>query len=135
MPHIAWDPSYSVNVAEIDQQHQKIVAMFKKLSSAIKQKNQEKIIPEVLRELDEYAEYHFNTEERLMRRYGYPDYEAHQKEHEDFCMKVSGLQRDLLDGKKTVTGEALKFLADWFSDHVKKTDKKYGPFLNEKGVY
>ena len=135
MSHIAWDSSYSVNIAKIDQQHQKIVAMFKKLSGAIKRKNQTKIIPEVLRELDEYAEYHFNTEERLMRRYDYPDYETHIKEHEDFCLKVSGMQRDLMDGKKTVTVQALEFLEHWFSDHIKKTDKKYGPFLNAKGVF
>jgi hemerythrin-like metal-binding protein len=132
---IEWSSNYSVNIAEIDRQHQKIVEMFKNLSSAIKRKNQKKVIPEVLRELDEYAGYHFNTEERLMRRYGYPDYETHIKEHDDFCLKISGMQRDLMDGKETVTVEALKFLEYWFSDHIKKTDKKYGPFLNAQGVF
>ena len=135
MTSIAWDASYSVNIAKIDQQHQKIVAMFKKLSGAIKRKNQERIIPEVLRELDEYAEDHFNTEERLMRRHGYPDYETHKKEHDDFCLKVSVMYQDLMSGRKTVTDETLGFLEHWFLEHVKKTDKKYGPFLNAQGIF
>jgi hemerythrin len=53
---------------------------------------------------------------------------------------VTRKQRDRLD-RKTVCDstslqyELLQFLMDWLMNHTKDVDKKYGPFLNSKGVY
>ena len=33
-----------------------------------------------------------------------------------------------------MTVEVMNFLKDWLSNHIQTSDKKYGPFLNSKGV-
>jgi len=30
--------------------------------------------------------------------------------------------------------EVMEFLKDWLEKHILGTDRKYGPFLNDKGV-
>ena len=30
--------------------------------------------------------------------------------------------------------EVMSFLSDWLKNHIMKTDKQYGPYLNGKGV-
>ncbi len=34
-----------------------------------------------------------------------------------------------------ITIEVLHFLREWLENHLLGSDKKYGPFLNSKGVY
>ena len=135
MTNLFLGKAFSVNISKIDKQHKKIAEVFAKLSNAIEKGQPEKAIPGILRELDEYAGYHFDTEEKLMRQHAYPDYEAHKKEHDDFCLKVSVLQQELMEGKITVTREVLHLLTHWLSDHIMNTDKKYSPFLNARGIF
>ena len=35
----------------------------------------------------------------------------------------------------TLSLEVLKFLENWLIKHIQGTDKKYGPYLNGKGVH
>ena len=49
--------------------------------------------------------------------------------------KVLALQKDVDSGKLTVSSEVMKFLQDWLNKHIKGTDMKYSPFLNEKGIH
>ena len=37
-------------------------------------------------------------------------------------------------GKATITNDILIFLKDWVVNHIKKTDKRYAPFLREQGL-
>jgi len=37
-------------------------------------------------------------------------------------------------GENIITVEVMNFLKDWLNNHIIGTDKKYGPFLNSKGV-
>ena len=135
MIDIIWDKNYSVNIAEIDQQHQKIAVMLDMLFDSIAMGRPKSLLEGILKELTAYAIYHFNTEEALMAQYSYPELEAHKKEHEEFRGKVAEFQNDLQLGKETLPGDVVKFLTHWLADHIMKLDKKYGPFLNARGVF
>jgi len=39
------------------------------------------------------------------------------------------------DNKLGITLEVMNFLKDWLSHHILSVDKKYAPFLNEKGIH
>jgi hemerythrin len=44
MALIDWDASYSVQVDEIDQQHQKLIAMINELNEAMKQRKGKELL-------------------------------------------------------------------------------------------
>jgi len=135
MLDIIWDQSYSVNIAEIDRQHQKFTAMLDMLFEAIEAGRSKSVLAEILRELVAYAGYHFDTEEQLMIKHQYPGFGEHHKEHEAFRIKVLEFQRGSREGKETVAGDMVKFMTHWLAEHVMNEDKKYAPFLNAHGIF
>jgi hypothetical protein len=54
--------------------------------------------------------------------------------HEDFIQKIDALVQDFPRGRVSLSLERMAFLKDWLVEHIKGADKKYGPFLNKKGV-
>ncbi len=44
------------------------------------------------------------------------------------------LQREFQKGVPVLTVELFSFLKDWIQGHIGGMDKKFGPFLNNKGV-
>ncbi len=135
MVFMEWSEGLSVQVKEIDEQHKNLVLMVNKLHEAMMNRQGRQVIGGIIDDLAEYTKYHFSTEERYMRQYRYPDMEAHIKEHKLFVQKVSSFKQDYDSGKLGVTIEVLNFLSNWLVTHISGTDKKFGPFLNGKGLF
>ncbi len=134
MALFTWDNSYSVGVADIDQQHQQLMNLVNDLNDAMLQGKGRQVVGEILSNLISYTAGHFAAEERLMQQHGYPEYTEHKAKHGKMVAKVKALQQDVDAGKLTVSGDVMKFLHDWLNKHIKGTDMKYKPFLNAKGV-
>ncbi len=134
MSLIAWDDSLSVNVAEIDRQHQKLVAMINELHDAMKSGKGKDVMGKILSGLISYTDTHFKAEENYFVQFKYPDAASHIKEHVAFVKKVSDFQHDFEAGRLTVSIDTLYFLRDWLQGHIKGTDKKYSSFFHEKGL-
>ena len=69
-----------------------------------------------------------------MAMHGYPDLENHQAKHRKLVAKVMEFQGRVTANDESVLEELLQFLKDWLAHHIQGTDKKYVPFLAEKGV-
>ncbi|MBU5592864.1 bacteriohemerythrin [Clostridium sp. MSJ-4] len=136
-----WKESYSVNIKEIDDQHKELFKIGNKLSSYIKGydslEDHYDEIKEVFKELKYYTIYHFRYEEELMRANGYEDIGAHKAQHDAFIDKLVQLESggDIYINQKNAMINTLSFLLDWISNHILKTDMRYKPILNEKGIY
>lgn len=135
MVFMPWKDSYATNVKECDAQHQRLVGMINELFDAMSQGKGKEALGNIINGLADYAAYHFGTEERLMKQYNYPEYERHKAEHDRFTQQVVDFKKKFEDGSALLTKDVLKFLSDWLNGHILVIDKKYGPFLNEKGVY
>ncbi|THB67197.1 MAG: chemotaxis protein [Desulfovibrio sp.] len=131
---VQWTDALSVGVELIDGQHKVLVDLINKLNNAMKRGESEQLMLDIVNELAEYAVSHFQTEEDLFAKYGYPEAEAHARIHEQFVAKVVDFKQGLESGTAKVTMEVMRFLKDWLVQHIQGTDKKYGPFLNEHGV-
>jgi hemerythrin len=129
-----WDDSFSVNVAEIDKEHQKLVAMINDLNDAMKQGKGKDILAKIIGELFAYAGSHFATEEEYFDKFRYPAAASHKLEHRNFVKKVSEFKDGFEKGQLALTVEVMNFLKDWLRKHIQGIDKKYGPFFNEKGL-
>lgn len=138
MAEFAWTPKYSVNISKIDQQHSKFIDILNKLNMTLKKGEGREIIDRIIAELEDYADFHFKTEEDLFKKYDYPEYVEHKKEHDDFKKKVKEFlekSQNQKSGKVVLTIEISNFMLDWLINHILKSDKKFGPYLNSKGVY
>ncbi len=132
MPFIEWSDKLITGVREADEQHKKLVSLINELYDAMKQGKGIEVIDKTLDELVRYAGYHFTTEETLMSKYGYPELASHKREHEAFKAKIKEFLEKKAKGEATLTMEVMTFLKDWLVKHIMGTDKKYGPFLQQK---
>jgi hemerythrin len=134
MALIHWDSSFSVNVAEIDRQHQKLVQMINGLNDAMREGKGKDVLANVIDGLIGYTRTHFGTEEKYFDQFQYPDRDNHKKEHVEFVKKVSEFREKFEKGQIGLSIQVMNFLSDWLRNHIMGVDKKYGPFFNEKGL-
>lgn len=131
---IEWSEALSVGIESIDEQHKKLVAIINELHVAMLDHSAKPALSRIFGELVEYTTSHFGHEERLFAELGYPQEGAHVAEHHRLAGRVMELKRDFDAGNTAVTLEVMRFLRQWLQDHIVGSDKKYGPFLKEKGV-
>ena len=81
-----------------------------------------------------YTKEHFLTEESLMKLYHYPQYEQHREKHASMTNHVLKLVGQFEQGTLKHPIQITNFLKEWLGKHIMETDRKYGPFLNSKGV-
>lgn len=134
MSIMKWSDDLSVQVAEIDQQHHRLVDLINKLHDAMLAKQGKQIVSEIIDELAAYTVYHFQAEEKYMQQFKYPHYLAHKKEHGGFVQEVEKFQKDFDSGKLGLSLEIMTFLRDWVTKHIKGTDKQYSALFKENGL-
>ncbi len=133
MEFMHWTKSLSVGIAEIDDQHKKMIGMINTFHDHQKT-DSIKAMKELLGSMASYTVYHFNTEEAYFDKFNYPHTDAHKKEHEKFIAEVYSVQARLEGGTLLLALELTGFLKKWLTDHIMGSDKKYAPFLVSKGV-
>jgi hemerythrin-like metal-binding protein len=133
---IAWNDDYSVNVREIDSQHKKLVVLISKLTEMKEGvKSAESDFGPILDELVKYTVYHFSFEESLFAKYSYPETRTHIRTHTDLIEQVKKYITEF-NAKGNINGsDLIEFLKRWLLDHIMGDDKKYGEYLNSKGIY
>lgn len=134
MAFFEWQDSFSVNVAELDEQHKKLVEMLNDLYTALKAGEGREALGKILSGMVDYTGSHFATEERLMKNTGYPGYLEHKEKHEKMATMVLGYVKKFQANEMSSPIEISNFLKDWLKKHIMNTDKAYGPHLNEKGI-
>jgi len=134
MALIQWNEGLSVRVAEIDRQHQRLIAMIGELDAAMREGKGREIMGKIVNGLIGYTGTHFATEEKYFDQFGYPEADTHKAEHRNFVQKVSEFKAGFEAGKLGLSIHVMDFLSDWLRGHISGTDKKYAPFFNEKGL-
>lgn len=134
MAFFDWQDEYSVGVRTIDDQHKRLVGYLNDLYEAMRAGQGRDALGEVLNGLVSYTRTHFADEEKFMVAAGYPDYEAHRAKHEKMAAKVASLQEQFKAGAISNPIQITNFLKDWLSRHIMDTDRRYGPYLNAKGI-
>ena len=134
---IKWDKAYEVGVDEIDEQHHILVDTLNDANELLTKDYSLENLENITKDLLSYALYHFETEEELMEQYNYmsqkpEEYESHMKQHREFSAKVVEVRNSLKAGNLIKQEELIGFLVKWLINHINKTDKKLGEFLQTK---
>ena len=130
-----WRDEYSVGVQGMDLHHRRLLSMASRLQQRLSACESTGAMKGVLDFLIRYSEFHFSGEEDLMGQYGYPGLDGHLAKHRDLAQSVLEFREKVDSGDAQIDQAFVDFLKDWVVDHVLSEDRKYGPFLNERGVY
>lgn len=135
-----WKDEFSVNVETIDKQHQELFRLGTELYGLIRSISDDfdyyDEIMAVVVQLANYTEYHFESEERMMRDNGYPKLYSHINQHKKFVTKINSIKRDEVDLRQKKIGmDLIIFIANWIESHIMVTDMQYKEYMNERGVY
>lgn len=134
MAYLNWSDDMSVNVKEIDRQHKVLVEKINQLHQAMLDNKGREAQQDIIQGMVEYANEHFETEEKHMRRLSYQGLQKHKAEHERFAEKAFELQKRAESTGFVLSLEILSFLRNWLKEHILVIDKEYSSFFNENGV-
>ncbi|MBF0564895.1 MAG: hemerythrin family protein [Nitrospirae bacterium] len=131
MIYVEWRDNMSVGNTEMDEHNKKFIGMINKIHDSLSRGNAPLVIPEILLELRNYAGYHFDFEETLMKSGNYPEYQRHNQEHITFISEVVDMYYKyyFCPCGDDLGYEVLNFLNEWFTKHITGTDKKLAQFL------
>ena len=124
--NIAWKPFYSVGAPLLDAQHKQIIRIVSELYEALDQGNDAALLEPLLDRLVQYTSAHFKYEEDIMRQHDYPGLAEHKALHDRLRQRTADLRANV----SLVTGrDLLRFVKDWWLEHIQGEDKKYAPYL------
>ncbi len=119
-----------LNFPEMDEQHKYLYRIFDLLESDDHVTNKA-FTEKLLKEIEHYINFHFTSEEHLMRMYEFPGFAIHQSDHEQAAMKFVGFMDDYDAGKLNPMALRL-FLRNWLWEHSKESDTEYVKWIAEK---
>ncbi len=134
MALLTWDNSYSVGVKTLDGQNTVLFNLLNDLHAAMMKGQTQNVASLLLRRLVRYTRDHFSSEEALMAASGYPSLTRHRILHHDLTKQVEEYVAKFERGESAINIELLSFLRDWLTNHIQRSDKEYGPWMNEHGV-
>lgn len=135
MPVLVWSEEYSINVAEIDAQHKKLLEHVNNLHAGVEAQIDKEDLRQLVLDLVEYTRFHFGEEEKLMKQHGMEHIKKHHKEHKLLLRYLQQIVEAISEGKRPAFYSEYDVSNDWFLAHILGFDKKMGAYLNSKGVY
>lgn len=122
----------------IDEQHQHFFEIANKIIDFTgTQSPQKENLLAMLKELGDYAFYHFGAEEEYFDKFRYEDTPFHIAEHNKYREKIKDYFARAKNEEvniKELIEEVASYSNDWLAQHIMTRDKKYTKFFNEHGL-
>ncbi|MFO0616605.1 MAG: bacteriohemerythrin [Polyangiaceae bacterium] len=134
LPRLEWNESLSVGVTPIDEQHRRLFELLDAFQRANTEDHEAALRRDIVEDLIDYTKIHFAFEETLLARHGYPDLDPHRGAHARLAEQVEAYADAAHKGAGPLGTELYFFLRTWLNGHIRGTDRRYGPFLNQRGV-
>jgi hemerythrin-like metal-binding protein len=119
----AWNPEWDTGFANLDEQHQRLLAEFNDFLDAIHHEFHRQHVTNLLEFLADFLEAHFEEEEIHMQATRYPRFLEHKAFHDDMRARVHGLMATAGDDPESVAAGVVEFVMDWMENHISVEDK------------
>lgn len=126
---LVWRSSMATGIDLIDNDHKTLIKLINNFQQATEFNVGEEMIQHSLDEVLRYTKYHFNREEILMELNSYPDFAAHQKQHQAMIEKINLYVTEYRTDKSHAIDHILHFLQSWLIQHINGSDQEYVPYL------
>ncbi len=124
---LEWKDSYRMGDPEIDQQHQYLFELTNEFMAV----DSLSALRSLLMSLYKHTREHFEQEEALMRKIGFPELELHLEHHNQLLRRLSELSMDV--GKGYMNKPAINALmSEWANKHILVDDMKITEFMATK---
>lgn len=130
-----WRDTFSIKVAQMDSHHKRLIEIANAILGQLRKDTDCDSLAKAFDALVDYTHHHFAAEEKLMALYNYPDANTHCKKHGDLYIQIAEYRARVLAGDVPDKASFLHFFESWLMRHILDEDRKYGAFLNGKGVY
>lgn len=127
MSSFEWDSTLSLGSPDVDREHQALFRILHDLDEAVERGDRAQV-EVVLERLVSYSNFHFRSEEELMRARRYPVIEDHIREHRKFTSRLTLLKYQPY--RDEAGRDLLEFIRTWVRGHILQTDQRFGEFLN-----
>lgn len=135
MAFLNWNPAFSIGVEAFDNEHRGLIQLINDLHSNMQAAKGRDVLDSILDKLIAYTLEHFEHEEIMLKRHGYPQLREHCEQHQRLKQKVGEFRNRLSIGYHGLIAiEMLRFLKTWLERHIQQEDKAYAVFLNSKGI-
>ena len=125
MNKITWSGEFSVGVADLDAQHQKIIELINTLEDHSGEQGDSDAVAYVLNEMHSYIIEHFSTEEGMLKRKKYPGLMEQKASHDAFIKEFSHICLEVSRDRESGVRRLMEYLSDWWTRHILEDDMKY----------
>jgi hemerythrin-like metal-binding protein len=130
-----WNSDYSVGINELDSHHKKLFDILDGLFTLMSEGAEDKSIIKVLDEFLDYTHYHFDEEEKIMSKMGYPDIEQHKRLHRELIQTLKEFQSSAQNGMAIfVATKVANTGMEWLKNHILTVDHKYYDYMKKQGL-
>ncbi|MEW6720995.1 MAG: bacteriohemerythrin [Thermodesulfobacteriota bacterium] len=131
---LEWNQNLSTGIVEIDEQHKELFRRINRLLAGVEENRDADEIRELFLFFDQYVFRHFGDEERYIDQLemrGYGEAAGHRSQHQAFTRDFSAYRADLTGGAgdALLIAEFRKFMTNWWTLHILKTDQGLGAFM------
>ena len=137
----AFTDKYKTGIELVDDEHRRLFEIIDQTYTLIHDDfahDKYDQIMHLLEQLKNYTEFHFNDEEELMERIGYPDINSQKKAHSAFIEKLVDIDIHDLDAmddnQQQYLLDLVNFLVTWLSNHILGADKKIGEYMAANNI-
>ncbi|MFU0825609.1 bacteriohemerythrin [Clostridium sp.] len=121
---------YKTGIDFIDEQHRVLFEIADKTYNLLKNElitdKYDKIVT-LIEELQQYAKFHFTSEEEYMKSINYKRMFTQKIAHDAFIKKINDIDFSKIDeNQDQYIISILQFLNDWLVEHIFKSDKLIG---------
>lgn len=132
---IEWNTErHGIGIPTIDNQHRELFVITNQLHELLGQDQYQEEAIKILKRLYAYTNYHFASEEGLLKEYSYPEISNHQNIHKTFTNKV----KESLEGVRKKRNFSLAplqdFLVEWILKHIQIEDVKYSDYFKKASI-
>ena len=119
---------------DIDHQHRTLLELGNRVVEPSAVDDNPALFHEALGFLAAYVDYHFASEEHVMRETGYPRYQQHREWHQRFRQEVAELVRleQVDDDSKALRLRVSFAIEDWLLAHTQIMDAELAKFLRQQ---
>lgn len=136
MSKTEWSRDFSVGIDAIDEQHQRLFRAFDVLRDAVDRNMGGDQLSVIFLEMISYVWRHLRYEEKMLKKFDYPDLEQHKALHAKLEEELNDLndQYELTnqDKRDKIARQMADFLERWLLEHINVEDKVYSNYLKEE---
>ncbi len=128
---VKWDDSLSVGIAEVDQEHKELIDTLNRYHALMQAGETQEDFASYLQNFKGSFAKHLNTEASAIHESGFPEEDAHIKDHEESLFELDRMLERSKAGED-VTIEFFEFLSHWIREHTMKFDKRFADYLKAR---